>query len=138
LGIKADFYNSDVEPLQRQRVHHRWVSGHIKVVVATNAFGLGQQACVHITPAREHRRMMLSAFGSRTGLCLYVNSLSRAGINKPDVRFVLHHTVPQGVESYYQEAGRCGRDGLKGYCALWYSPRDLARQSTRVWGKQDS
>ena len=99
LGLSCDYYHADVTPERRERVHHRWVANQVRIVVSTNAFGLG--------------------------------------INKPDVRFVLHHTFPAGISMYYQEAGRAGRDGGKAHCCLWYSARDLARQSIRVYAKQD-
>jgi ATP-dependent DNA helicase RecQ len=88
-GVAADHYHGRRSAKDRTRVQDAFSSGAVRVVAATNAFGLG--------------------------------------IDEPDVRFVLHRHVPGDLETYWQEAGRAGRDGAPARCTLLYRPAALAQ-----------
>ncbi|MEA3449729.1 MAG: RecQ family ATP-dependent DNA helicase [Patescibacteria group bacterium] len=86
--IEALSYHAGIDPEDRKWVQNSFMDNKIRVIVATNAFGLG--------------------------------------IDKADVRFVIHYDMPGTVEAYYQEAGRAGRDGKPSFCLLLYNSRDRA------------
>lgn len=89
-GIRADFYHAGLTPDERSKKQESWKGNATRIMVATNAFGMG--------------------------------------IDKPDVRFVIHKDPPESLEAYYQEAGRAGRDEKKAYAVLLYNSSDHTRQ----------
>jgi ATP-dependent DNA helicase RecQ len=86
-NISADFYHAGLVQDERNKKQEAWINNKVRVIVCTNAFGMG--------------------------------------IDKPDVRTVIHADVPDCLENYYQEAGRAGRDGKTSYAVLLYDERDL-------------
>lgn len=87
-SIRSAFYHAGVPNKQRAEKQDAWIQNCVRVMVATNAFGMG--------------------------------------IDKPDVRVVVHIDLPDNLEAYYQEAGRAGRDGVKAYAVALYSQKDLS------------
>jgi ATP-dependent DNA helicase RecQ len=93
-NISADFYHAGIAHEKRNTKQNDWKSGKIKVMVATNAFGMG--------------------------------------IDKSDVRFVIHTDLPDSIESYFQEAGRGGRDEKKAVAVLLYNNSDKVKAERRA------
>jgi ATP-dependent DNA helicase RecQ len=92
-GVSANFYHAGLPTLERSLRQDDWLSGKVRIIVATNAFGMG--------------------------------------IDKADVRFVVHFTMCDSLEAYYQEAGRAGRDGRRSYAVLLIAPDDAAQVKRR-------
>ncbi len=92
-GISADFYHAGLPAPQRQQKQTDWINNNSRVMVATNAFGMG--------------------------------------IDKPDVRLVVHLDLPDSLEAYYQEAGRAGRDEKKAYACLLVEEKDISELKTQ-------
>lgn len=72
----------------------------------------------------DSRRWVQDQFMNQKAQVVVATNAFGLGINKPDIRFVIHHDIPGTIEAYYQEAGRAGRDGLPSFCLLFYNKQD--------------
>ena len=90
----ADYYHAGLPTTERAAKQQAWKDGNTRIIVCTNAFGMG--------------------------------------IDKPDVRLVIHYDLPDSIEAYFQEAGRAGRDGEQAWCVLLHAPKDSVIVKQRI------
>src|SRR5690606_4214392 len=92
----------------------------------------------HAGLAPQERQEYQEAFMNNTYNVIVATNAFGMGIDKPDIRFVVHFDMPGTLEAYYQEAGRAGRDGLQSRCLLFYNPADRYLQEFFIKGDNPS
>jgi len=93
-------------------------------------------ACYHGDLDGKSRSQVHRAWTSNSIQVVVATVAFGMGIDKPDVRFVIHHSLSKSMENFYQESGRAGRDDKKSHCILFYRPFDIFQQSTMVFTEQ--
>ncbi len=97
-GYESNYYHARLKKENRANIQESFLNNQFKIIVATNAFGMG--------------------------------------VDKPNIRFVIHYHIPANLENYYQEAGRAGRDGKQADCYLLYQKKDLENVQSMILDKK--
>lgn len=122
-GIQADFYHAGLSPQERTDKQRRWKD------YAQGSKDDGQEtACANGQGSKDNG----AKTPDNTIRVMVCTNAFGMGIDKPDVRLVIHHDLPDTLEAYYQEAGRAGRDGNTAFCVLLYNPTDKTKARKRI------